>query len=1392
MKPKTLHHLWHFLRPNNSHFGILPILAAGFSFMVLLSAELSAHGNRDFKLQAEVRPGGELILSWSELGPGYIYEVEWTDQLKGAWKTAPYAGEWPVTITRWSQVIDANAPARFYRVRAMNLIANPEDRTGLDFVPGEVVVILQPGASGNALATRHQLEVREEIPLAALGMTIARLGVPLGRLIENVMASLERDPAVKTVSQNSISRSQAPAPYDDPSWPEQHGFFQIRVGEAHARATGKGVRVAVIDSGLDLGHPEFMGRVKPEDCFDAVRGNHTFSDLNDGHGTHVAGIIAATGNNGQGIVGVAPDAELIIARSGGPSHTAVDIVECINFAVARGARVINMSLGKAMNTPDGDLASTLFEQVAINAAVQKGATVVVSAMNDQQQGSPYALPGLLPNIIAVGAVDSRGRVADFSNLRPYVDVVAPGVDILSAWPRHLDDQSGYLRAQGTSMAAPHVAGVAALMLEVNPDLTPCEVQAILEQMAQDLGTTGKDPRYGSGLVDAFAAVTAAGELRNNPDRLADCCGLAVLSETTKADVYRLRIKEDPPQVFAQALNTASVPWETATSLAADEAGNLYVTATGGFGPGIYRINRSGQIQPLAVGAPFETPAGITLDREGTILAVDRTTRRILRVRPSGDVTILHEGLPLVEPTGISYTEYRDLYVISDAAGSGDPSQGGIFSFALTRKIFQSLLDRAGDYEDVTSHIPSGNLFAATAPLGGGSGAEFAFSWAASFISMTSVDRVQRIPIDLGDFSTEGWTGICRDLAGHYWLADRDAPGGAIVNLFDAEDGIGGRSYVLRDISKPVDLAQIPPGTNVVAAPELIHLLSDHVFLSKIGDQATLNVQGKLSDNRIISLDEARQAGEIDYASLDTSVIEVNAGGKVMARGIGAAMITIGHLDLETTVLAFVGAAGLKIYHPATALSPAGFGDFAVPLGHPGIQLQIGWVFQDGSVLGIAERLSGSLISSENNLVALPGVGQVSGRLTFLAAGISRITAKNGPFSASIQVTVQGPNPISLTGIKSTEQAISLRVGQTHEIIIEKVFSNGEQGSPGNTLSGNEFSSANPAIATVGFLDGIVQGVSPGETTIRAQNGEHLDTVRISVVPDNQPPRGTIVSPAYDTTRYVGAAIPFRGEAQDADGTVIQAYWSFAGVIPNRAGLETGPVGFLKPGVYEVTFFVCDNEFATDPNPDHCRITILPKEVALTAVEITEGDLRLGVGEDRALIVLGHYSDGSTHNLTASMSQTRYASSDTSVARVSSDGVIHANKAGQATITATNNSIGDAIVVTVDPAIVKLVSIEIANAEVSFSRAGATAQLQVTGHYSDGSHRDLTAASTGTCYVSSRPEVAAVSADGLITALKNGTTTVMASHDGFTQSIRVAVDIPAGPSPTISVQVVKHT
>ena len=299
----------------------------------------------------------------------------------------------------------------------------------------------------------------------------------------------------------------------DPMAYLQYGPVRMAAAAAPAGADGRGVTVAVIDTGVMGTHRDLTpaladgrARVLPGTSFLAgAAENGTPGNVDpNGHGTHVAGIIAAAKDNGIGGAGVAPQAQILPVRvlNAAGNGWGSDIAAAIRWAHDQGADVINMSLGAPGTTP-GDISAAI-NYATTDARNGHGPTVVVAAAGNNGTKYSSMWPAEHPRVVAVAATDAADNVTSFSSRGAYVDVAAPGLDILSTCK-----SGNFCNMSGTSMAAPMVAAAAAGLRSQDQARTPAQVQSMLETTAKDIATTGRDPASGTGLVQVARAAGAS-------------------------------------------------------------------------------------------------------------------------------------------------------------------------------------------------------------------------------------------------------------------------------------------------------------------------------------------------------------------------------------------------------------------------------------------------------------------------------------------------------------------------------------------------------------------------------------------------------------------------------------------------------------------------------------------------------------------------------------------------------------------------------------------------------------------------------------------------------------------------------------------------------------------
>ena len=346
------------------------------------------------------------------------------------------------------------------------------------------------------------------VPLAASALLAPACSDDGGEdaLITTSSAPSTSAPADTSPTTTSAPTTAAPATSvsvpaaDDPLMASQWAVSSLRLPEAWSRgATGEGTVIAVVDTGVDLEHPDLQGKLVPG--YDVVDGDDQPDDGN-GHGTHVAGIAAAATGNGVGVAGTAPGAKIMPVRVLGDDGSGSDeaIAEGIDWAIDNGADVINLSLGET------GVIARLSKGGPLNAAIRRAAAedVVVVAASGNEGAAKRAYRIGVP-VLVVNAIDQSGEVASFSNVGDQRAVSVPGVQILSTapltpsniWPEGTD---GYEELDGTSMAAPLVSGLAAILVGRGYD-----VAEVIERISSTADNPDGDPAKGAGTVDPVEA-----------------------------------------------------------------------------------------------------------------------------------------------------------------------------------------------------------------------------------------------------------------------------------------------------------------------------------------------------------------------------------------------------------------------------------------------------------------------------------------------------------------------------------------------------------------------------------------------------------------------------------------------------------------------------------------------------------------------------------------------------------------------------------------------------------------------------------------------------------------------------------------------------------------------
>jgi thermitase len=399
------------------------------------------------------------------------------------------------------------------RKNASSELRIDQDPEGNPYVAGELIVTYKKGATGPAkraavdAATDAGAQVEEDFPKIDAAVLSVRetaneiSGEARAGDLERTRQVLEADPNVEAVDYNYVGHLQAIT--NDPLFGRQWGLSRIKAPRAWGTATGVDTVIAVLDSGTQMNHPDLNGAYL--DQWDYFH-NDAVAEDDMGHGTHVSGVAAAFTNNVRGIAGTAPDAFLLnykvcTQQQGCPLSAQIP---AITDAADMGADVINMSLA-GYGRSDA-------QARAVNYAWNTGTVVVAAAGNDATNQPAY--PAAYTNAIAVSGTDYQNGDSDFSNYGTWVDVAAPAGElqgtlsapryqVLSTYPTYFDT-SGYVSLSGTSFAAPMVSGVAGLLASQNR--SAARIRQRIQSTATDIGPVGRDNLFGTGLLNAQAAV----------------------------------------------------------------------------------------------------------------------------------------------------------------------------------------------------------------------------------------------------------------------------------------------------------------------------------------------------------------------------------------------------------------------------------------------------------------------------------------------------------------------------------------------------------------------------------------------------------------------------------------------------------------------------------------------------------------------------------------------------------------------------------------------------------------------------------------------------------------------------------------------------------------------
>lgn len=369
-----------------------------------------------------------------------------------------------------------------------------------DYEPDEVLVEIAgpaPQTIANRLIQQFRLVPLSQTQLTMLGVSLYRFRIPASSTVEETVATLAQQQGVASAQPNILYRLNADVPAASgaagtgtSTGLPQYALDLIEARKAHAISRGSNVLVAIIDTGIDDKHPEIDGAISAH--YNAFTGQpHTPRT----HGTAIAGIITAH----RELQGIAPEARILAVQAfgaetadGAGSGNSYRVASGLNWALLKGARIINMSFA-------GRLSDTLVSRL-IDKGAQSGVILIAAAGNGGPDAKP-PFPASHEAVISVTAIDDGRQLYPHANVGAYIDLAAPGVEVMAPAVN-----KGYDLATGTSFAAAHVSGLAALMLAAEPTLKRDTLLERLKATAVDLGAPGPDPKFGAGCINAARAL----------------------------------------------------------------------------------------------------------------------------------------------------------------------------------------------------------------------------------------------------------------------------------------------------------------------------------------------------------------------------------------------------------------------------------------------------------------------------------------------------------------------------------------------------------------------------------------------------------------------------------------------------------------------------------------------------------------------------------------------------------------------------------------------------------------------------------------------------------------------------------------------------------------------
>ncbi|MDR0221228.1 MAG: S8 family serine peptidase, partial [Lachnospiraceae bacterium] len=840
------------------------------------------------------------------------------------------------------------------------------------------------------------------------------------------LAALERLNSAKAYSEAGLAAladGSASAAMSDTGFSQQWYLPKIGLGGDAAAAghpwqtsAGAGVTVAVIDSGIAKNHPDLKGNIDAalNACEFAING----SEDNHGHGTHVAGIIAAVANNNRGVAGIAPGAKIVSIKAFdyqwyrvdewtarlGHIGTTADIVRAVNMAVSRKADVINMSHSAESRSPD------LAYQEAVGAAIAKGIVVVAAAGNDGTTLSATAAAKVYPAqfaaVIAVSAATrADGIAADSNRGAGVITLGAPGEDILSTYLN-----SGYAYMSGTSMASPVVAGAVALVLGAAPAYQSdgsaaavASVTALLKDTATKTGDYAVAANFGSGLVNAAAALAGFSEALPAPE-LAQAAG-STLTATDDAGEAAVEVANHSSGTVYYYTQDGKTPTLAA---AKSEDGRLVVQTNG---------LKSATLQVIAVQDGQTSPVtkrAYKLETKVYNLHLASATGTT-RIGVGKTLTLKPTFTPSKPSnTGLTWRSDNEAVATVSASGTVTAKSAGRATITAAAK------DGTGRYQTIDISVNSliKELTATTttdaAQLGNG---RYAMSYPANCtydgvyritglaMSLAATDGENRLPVFYSDFTFKSSNSrVAR--VDEYGAVTAVSSGNATITA-TARDGSGKKASINVNVFVPAEIAAITNKEGQISGA-VTSGTSPTVFT--VAEGRSLNMSATLAPGSTNK--------KLVWAAGNDGVVTVNQSGKITGLKAGDATVTVRGADGVNPAWTI----NIRVVEPGAALKlkTGALSKVTLTLGAAD-DLEPDNRTAAGSAYKFASTLEGSgakvVYSSSNEKVARVGPG--SGLVTAWGPGTAKITARATDGSGrKVSLSVAVKQPATGSGAKA--------------------------------------------------------------------------------------------------------------------------------------------------------------------------------------------------------------------------------------------------------------------------------------------------------------------------------------------------------------------------------------